>query len=247
MKSTSETGRAVSVGNLEKVYASIIGLGSRYDPGNPDILPPAVLAELTNEKNALKQINIMAAPWITAVNDRFLELDPLGKLVVRAYNAAAASNITKTFLADLKTQVRKITGQRATHKVQFEPGTSGTPTEESMKQISASQMGIDNRLNHFDAFIQLLASEPNYNPNEADLKVAALTAKHAALSTKNSSVISAWPNLANARIACDNYLYHNGNSGVEIAVKIKAYYKSAYGARSGEYKQISGLKFPRKK
>jgi hypothetical protein len=247
MKSTSETGRAVIIGNLRKVLASITGLGGRYTPSNPEISAVNVQAEITIEQNALKNINTLAVPWTRAVDGRDLELGPLDKLVIRAYNAAAASQVDKNFLADLKTHVRKIIGQRATPKIQFEPGTQGTPTEKSMKQISASQLGIDNRLNHFDAFIQLLASEANYSPVEADLTVAALTAKYTNIAAKNSDVVNARPNLDNARIECDNHMYHKGTSGIDLAVKIKAYYKSAFGARSKEYKQISSLKFPKRK
>lgn len=109
--------------------------------------------------------------------------------------------------------------------------------------LSASQMSYDNRLDNFDKLIKLLSSVEEYAPNEADLKVASLSALYADLMLKNMTVISAANPLSNARILRDEVLYKKGTGLVDIALDVKAYVKSVYGASSPKYKQVSKLTF----
>ena len=68
-------------------------------------------------------------------------------------------------------------------------------------------MSFDNRIDNFDKFIKLLTSVTLYAPNEADLKVAALTATLADLKAKNLAVVNSETALTNARIARDVVMY----------------------------------------
>ena len=107
-------------------------------------------------------------------------------------------------------------------------------------------MSYDNRLDNFDKLIKLLSSVEQYAPNEADLKVASLTALYTDLMTKNYAVISATTPLSNARILRDDLLYKDGTGLVDIASDVKAYIKSVYGASSPQFKQVSKLGFKKR-
>ena len=74
-------------------------------------------------------------------------------------------------------------------------------------EISTSQMSYDSRLDNLDKLIKLLASVPQYAPNEADLKTSALTALYTDLKTKNTAVINAEIPLNNARITRNEVMY----------------------------------------
>jgi|GEM_PF-3254365 len=124
----------------------------------------------------------------------------------------------------------------------------GNTISEEIKQISASQMSYDNRLDNFDKLIKLLTSITLYAPNEADLKVTVLTTLYNDLKAKNTAVINAATPLSNVRIARNDVLYKDITGMVSIANDVKAYIKSLFGATSPQYNQISSLKYttPRK-
>ena len=243
MASKSETGYAVNIINLEKLHASILSWGTGYDPSNIDILPAAIKIELDAERALLKKVNEKSPPWVRAVNARETSIEDLSTLCRRIWESVSASKASKKFADDVQSLVKKITGVRATPKIVMTKEATPTPTDESITQISASQMGIDNRLNHFDALIQLLKSEPLYIPNEIELKTTSLDAKYTAIADANSAVISAYPDLDNARIELKQKMCADPGNGAELAGKVKKYVRSAFGPSSYQYKQISGLKF----
>lgn len=243
MASKSETGYAVNIINLEKLWNFVVGFGPSFQPTNPDILPAALKSELDIERTLLQKINLAATPWVNAVNDRQDAIHDLSTLCRKIYNSTASSKASANFIADVQSLVKKITGVRATPKIVITKDSPPTPSDKIITQISASQMGIDNRLNHFDALIQLLKSQAFYTPNETDLQTISLETKYAAISAANSAVIAAFPALDNARIELKDRLYYASGNGSELAGKLKKYVRSAYGLSSPQYKQISALKF----
>ncbi|MFA5817695.1 MAG: hypothetical protein WC854_00260 [Bacteroidales bacterium] len=108
---------------------------------------------------------------------------------------------------------------------------------------SISETGHAKNVTNFDKLIKLLASVTLYTPNEADLKVTALSSLYNELKTKNSAVVIAATPLSNARIARNDVLYKNITGLLDIAADVKTYIKSVFGARSAQFKQVSGLKF----
>ena len=104
-------------------------------------------------------------------------------------------------------------------------------------------MSYDNRLDNLDKLIKLLASVALYTPNEAELKVTALTALYNDLKAKNAAVVAAITPLSNARISRNDILYKPNTGLVDIALDTKTYIKSLFGATSSQYKQVSKLEF----
>ena len=139
--------------------------------------------------------------------------------------------------------VRKLQGRRATLKMTDEEKKVAAEAGNEVTEISSSQMSFDSRLDNLDKLIKLLTSIPAYAPNEADLKVAALTTLLTDLKTKNTAVITAETPLVNARIARNDVLYKADTGVVDTSVDVKTYVKSVFGATSPQYKTISGLKF----
>jgi hypothetical protein len=141
------------------------------------------------------------------------------------------------------TLVRKLQGRRSTPKMTDEEKKTAEAEGKAVNEISSSQMSYDSRLDNFDKLIKLLTSEPEYSPNEADLKIDSLTTLYNDLNTKNTAVINATVPLNTARIARDQVLYTPLTGIVDISVDVKTYVKSVFGATSPQYKAISGLKF----
>ncbi len=104
-------------------------------------------------------------------------------------------------------------------------------------------MSFDNRLDNFDKLIQLLDSSPLYTPNETDLQLTTIKTYYDTLNAKNAAVKTAIIPLSNARISRDEIMYKAGASMVDIALDVKTYIKSVFGATSPQYKQVSKLAF----
>ena len=243
MASTSETGHAKNVSNFDELISYVLGYGATYNPSKATIKLTALQTLATSAKGAITAVNATQPAYSNAVSARETAFEPLSKLATRILNALKATDTTTQVDESATTLIRKIQGTRATPKkteAQLKAlADAGTVVTES----STSQMSYDNRLDNFDKLIKLLASITLYAPNEADLKVTALTTLYTDLKTKNTAVVTATIPLSNARISRNDILYKTNVGLVDIASDVKVYVKSVYGASSPQYKQISKLKF----
>jgi hypothetical protein len=240
MPSTSETGHAKNVANFEDIISFCTGYGASYNPSNPAIQLSQLAHTYNDGVTALASVNTLLPAYTNAINARDIVFSPLSKLITRVVNSVKASGVTKQVKADVKTIARKLQGKRATAAIVDNPAT---PEDESLQSISASQMSFDQRIQHMDQLIQLLAAQPNYTPNEPELSVAGLTTLLASMRTTNTAVINSYTPVSNARINRNTILYTAETGIVDIAGDIKSYVKSVFGGSSAQYKQVSGLKF----
>jgi hypothetical protein len=245
MSSSIETGHAKNVANFEKLITNITGFGRQYNPSKESIKLSALNALLASAKNSIVQVNSTEPAYKNAVSAREAAFAPLAKLITRVNNSLKASNSSSQVDDSAMTLVRKLQGRRATPKLaDDEKNAAATEAEgKEVNQISSSQMSYDSRLDNFDKLIKLLASEPEYAPNEADLKIDSLTTYYNDLNTKNTAVINATVPLNTARISRNIVLYTPLSGVVDISVDVKTYVKSVFGATSPQYKAISGLTF----
>ena len=243
MASTSETGHAKNVANFEDLVSFCNGYGTTYNPSKASIKLTALQTLSTNAKNAVNAVNSALPAYSNAVSAREAAFEPLNKLITRVMNALKATDTTSQVDESARTLARKIQGSRATPKLTEEEKKALAEQGEEQKEISSSQMSYDSRLDNFDKLIKLLTSVTLYAPNEADLKVTALSTLYTDLKTKNTAVVTATTPLSNARIARNDVLYKDIIGMYDIAFDVKTYIKSLYGATSPQYKQISGLKF----
>jgi hypothetical protein len=241
MSQTSETGHAKNVANFEKLITGVSAYGEVYNPVKESIKLPALNALLTAAKGAISQVNTAEAAYKNAIIARDAAFKPFSKLITRVNNSLKASaTLTQTDDTAL-TLIRKIQGRRSSHKLTDEEKEAARAEGKEVNQVSASQMSFDSRLDNFDKLIKLLASIPEYAPNEADLTSEALTALYNELNSKNTAVINALVPLTSARIDRDQLLYTELTGLVDSSVDVKLYMKSVFGATSPQYKAISGL------
>ena len=243
MASTSETGHSKNVANFENLVSYVTGYGAAYKPSKSSIMLTALQALSSSAKNAIGAVNAALPAYSNAVSAREAAFEPFSKLITRVMNALKATDTTEQVDESAKTLVRKLQGSRATAKKTEEEKKVAAAAGKEVVEISSSQMSYDSRLDNFDKLIKLLASVALYAPNEADLKVAALTTLHNDLKAKNTAVATATIPLSNARIARNDILYKPNTGLVDTALDVKTYIKSLYGATSPQYKQVSGLEF----
>ena len=243
MASTSETGHAKNVANFEKLIAETSAFGENFNPSKATLKLTALNTQLATAKAAIAAVNSAEPAFKNAVSARDAAFAPLGKLITRINNALKASDTTVQEDESALTLVRKLQGRRATAKKTEDEKKALAAEGKEVVEISSSQMSFDSRLDNFDKLIKLLSSIPAYAPNEADLKVEALTALYNDLKAKNMAVINAETPLSTARIARNEVLYKQNTGIVDITVDVKNYVKSVFGATSPQYKLISNLKF----
>jgi len=243
MASTSETGYAKNVANLETLITFVTAFGATYNPSKDTLKLSALQTLLSDAKASLNTVNVAFSARSNAVAARESAFEPFPKLVTRVNNALKATDTTSQVDDSAKTIVRKLQGTRASAKLTEEEKKALAAEGKEANQISNSQMGYDDQVENFDKFVSLLSSIPQYAPNEEELKVTSLSALRDSLRAKNTDVITAEVQLSNARIARNDIQDRPLTGLVDIAFDTKVYIKSVFGASSPQYKQVSKLEF----
>ena len=251
MKNNSETGHAKNVANFEDLISFCIGYGATYNPVNTNIKIPALQAKQTAALAAIQTVKSTKTAFDNSTNAREIVFASLKKLSTRIVNALEATTATTQTIDDAKTVNRKMQGKRAgsSAKLTKAPAT-GTPDPNvpvTPTTISVSQQSFDSLIDNFTKLIQVVSSEPAYAPNETELKVVTLNTLLTNLKAANTSVINTTTTYSNGRISRDTILYAADTGLVDLALEVKKYVKSLYGATSPQYHQVSGLQFKKTK
>ena len=242
MASTSETGHAKNVATFEDLISFCTGYGATYNPSLAAIKLPALATLLTAAQAALQLVKTSKTAFDNATNLREIVFKTLKPLATKIINALAASGATANTIKDAKTINNKIQGRRAKAIEQPTPAELAAGAA-AINTSSTSQQSFDKLIDHFTQLIALLTAEPKYIPNENELKVATLNTLLTDMKAKNTGVIGTTTTASNSRIARDKTLYAEEAGLVDIALAVKQYVKSVFGASSPQYKQVSKLKF----
>lgn len=255
MSTSFETGHGKNVANFEDLISFCVGYGTSYNPSQLAIKVTALQTVLTSAQTSLSNVSTKNTAFKNATNARELAFEPVKKLSTRIKNAFDACGAKKQSVDDVAFYVRKLRGGKAPrHKASAELGAreaeienpSELPVTESGNETqkhSTSQQSYDSLIEHISNLINALSAEPLYAPNETDLKVTALQTLLADLKAKNTAVINTYTAYSNARIDRNKILYTDNTGLVDLALEVKKYVKSVFGASSPQYKQVSGIKF----
>ena len=242
MASTSETGNAKNVANLQDLISFVTGYGATYNPTKNALKLPQLTALATTSQASLADVITKNTAYNNKVNERVVAFSNLKSLSTRLINALQTTDATTQKVADAKLFNKKMQGVRA--KAVETPIDPNAPAPTT---ISTSQQSYDQQIQHLAGIISVLQSEPSYAPNEIDLKIVTLTAKQADLTAKNNGVATAYTNISNSRISRDTTLYGTDTGLFDIATEVKKYVKSVFGATSPQFAQVKGIEFTKKK
>jgi tetratricopeptide (TPR) repeat protein len=248
MTKNYETGHARNVENFRKLNEHIVSFGSKYAPSDVRLQVANLNTVRTTAEASLNGINAANPPFLQAVNRRETAFVGIPQLASRALHLAETLHLDAVAIKALKELVRKLYGRRATPKKEA-PAPEGPDaeetedTEQKHKYISVSQLSFDQRIEHFDQFIEILKAEPAYQPAEADLNIAGLSARLAEMRAANDAVTQAGILLTNARNVRNTVLYTPITGLVGVALDVKKYVRAALGSDSGEYREIKNLEF----
>jgi hypothetical protein len=244
MNTFIETGHAKNVANFEDLISFCSGYGVAYNPSRNALKIPAMQTLLTSSRTALQTAKAAKTAYDNATNNRETAFEGFRKLATRIINALDSTEASRLTVNDAKSINRKIQGKRAKKIEEVVPATPENPTASAeIHHISVSQQSYDSQIDHLAKLVVILTAEPLYNPNEADLKLTALNTYLTSLRTLNTAVINTATPFSNAIISRDTMLYMSETGLVDIAKAVKKYVKSAFGATSPQYKQISKIQF----
>ena len=242
MASTSETGHAKNVANLQDLISFVTGYGATYNPTKNSLKLAELNALVATSQTSLADVITKNTAYNGKVNDRVIAFKDLKSLSTRLINALQTTDATTQKVDDAKAFNKKMQGVRA--KAITTPTDPNTPAPTT---ISTSQQSYDSQIQHLAGIISVLESETSYAPNETDLQIATLTAKQADLTAKNNAVANAYTNVSNSRISRDTTLYATTTGLFDIATEVKKYVKSIYGATSPQFAQVKGIEFTKKR
>ena len=258
MSSQSEVGHAKNVANFEDLISFCTGFGAAYNPGANNIKLAALNTINANCKAAITTNMNAFTAFKNATNAREIAFQNFRKMATRIVNALDACGAALQTIKDAKTLNTRMRGKAKKFKagpegtdVPATPATPATgpetpaPTENTSH--STSQQSYDSLLQHMAGLIQVVNTEPLYTPNENELKVTGLNAYLAGLQAKNTTCITTYTAYSNARINRDNLLYASKTGLCDVANEVKKYIKSVFGATSPQYRQLSALKFSKRK
>ncbi|WP_415325874.1 hypothetical protein [Chryseobacterium sp. MMS23-Vi53] len=242
--STSETGHAKNIANLQDLISFCKGYGDKYNPVKEELKISSLETLYQDALQKLTETQTKKTFFNNATNQRadaFRDLNPLSTKIV---NALAVSETNPLMLSNAKSYNKKLQGRT---KSKIEIPTSEQDSEIVAKTISTSQQSYDSKINNFSNLIQVLEQSTAYNPNEEDLKVASLQNKLTDMKSKNTVLIHAYTEYSNAMLSRNQILYDNLTGLCQISKEVKQYVKSVFGATSPQYKQISSILFVKRK
>ncbi len=236
MASTSEKGHAKNLANFETEISFCTAYSTAYNPTKKSLMLDSLNDLLLKSKDSLREVNNAKNKYDLAVNERQIVFSKLKSTSTRILNALDATDATDQVVADARSINKKIQGKRATAK----PSDS-----KEDKTISASQQSYDGLVENFSKLIDLVTSETSYAPNETELSVASLHTYLHELRDANTKIINSYTAYSNAMISRNKTLYAKDTGLVDVALEVKKYVKSVFGAASPQYRQVGGLEFYR--
>lgn len=243
MPSTSEVGHARNVANLQKLTQQV-SLYTLYNPPVPNLMianlqglyatANAKLVEVEDKRNANKN----------AIALRQIAFENLKPILTRIINRLEILGLMTGTLDQAKSLNRSIQGSRKKRLVSAKTDDEQPSTNNS---ISNSRQSFTQQAENFGILLQLLATIPNYNPYEDELKLTNLSTYKDSLINATQFVDQTEAELNIKLIERDQILYAEETGLYSIAQNVKKYVKSLYGATSPEYATVSSITFKKQK
>lgn len=240
MASTSETGHAKNVANLQKLTEQVT-VYSLYNPPVDNLKVANLQTLYTTASTKLNEVEDKRNANKNAITVRQSAFENLKSTATKIINHLEILGLPSGTIDQAKSLNRVIQGGQ---KKAVTPPEEG---KEEQKTVSTSRQSYTQMAENFGILLQLLGTIPTYNPNEDDLKLANLETYKNSLVDSTQSVDQTEAELNNKLIERDQLLYKDGTGLYSIAQNVKKYVKSLYGATSPEYTNVSSIEFTSRK
>jgi hypothetical protein len=243
MTKTNETGHATNVANFKKMITNVTSLAEAYNPAKESIKLENLKAQHQEASKSIDAVTDALTANKTAIKAREAAFKPLGKLATKISNSLQVSDAPSNVNETADSFLNKLQGRKISEKHSDEEIAAAEAEGQTIRQISSTQTGYNDRVESLKGFVSLLKAVPGYMPNEDELKVESLTAYCNLLDSTNNDVLTTNNALDMARIARNKVLYTKETGLCAVAGDVKKYLKSVYGATGAEFKLTSGIRF----
>ena len=243
MTNNADASYASNVTNFEALISNIIGFGDDYNSSNPLLKLEAMQSQLAEGKAVLKTVKSAEANYKNIDTIRLVAFKPFDSTITRVMNAFRSVDSNTELGNQVRSIVNSIHGSQQKPKKTEKTDDEQTPDDKMSRDITKHNQGYEARVENFDRLIERLSTILVYTPNEDDLSIDGLTKLCDDLKKKNLDVVNATAQFNKARIARFNILDKPVTGLTHVGLKSKNYIKSAFGATSPQYKQISKLRF----
>lgn len=245
--STNQTGHEQNVVNLGVIIARVNTFQAGYNPSRTEFTIPGLAELKTNGETVITSWNLAEHVLKNSISARTSAFTNFDGLITRSINALRISGASEQTIDQAEAIVRELRGDRASNGPTEEEIAAAKAKGGELKQNVLHHSTFDSKIENFKKYIQFLSLASEYNPNEAELKIDALNNKLSDLKTANHNFNNTDAALNAARLERNAVLYTNNTGLVDIALGVKLYVKSAFGATSSEYKSISDIQFTKPK
>ena len=246
MRTNSDSGNAINVANFQALIVACTEFGAAYNPKTAAL----TLAELSSTKvKAQASLGTVSGKEVLsgqAIGIRNAAFAPLNKLATRVFNAYKVCGASQSDIDNLLTVIRRLQGRRAKAIPTVTPIPDAPEPIPAPKTISVSHQTFESRIANFAVVIEYLLNQPLYAPNEEALKIKSLQDVLTSLETAHNDVLVAENAIASARALRNDTLYNKVTGLVKIALDVKGYVKSIFGANSVEFKRVNQISFKSK-
>lgn len=215
------------------------GYGGTYNPGRPTLQLKAMRALLKEAQSSLQLVKQTVSDYNNATNDREITFEEIQMMATSVVRMLKSTGVSAQTMDDANHLLRLIKGRRATPR----PAIPSEEAEATIRNRSYTHQSYVSIADNFARLVQMVTKQPQYLPNEEELKVPALEAlvnKAEAMMDKVSLARVAW---TKARTKRNAMLYKAETAVYGTAMAVKQYVGAVYGLQSDEYKQLSRLSF----
>lgn len=243
MSSTSEVGHAKNVANLQKLTQQV-SVYTLYNPPIPNLTVANLQTLYAAANTKLFEVEDKRNANKNAIALRQTAFENLKTTCTRIINRLEILGLLEGTLDQAKSLNRSIQGSSKKKTISAKIDNEEQPTN---NPISTSRQSFTQQTENFGILLQLLATIPNYSPDEDELKLTNLNTYRTSLISTTQAVDQTEAELNVKLIERNQILYTEETGLYSIAQNVKKYVKSLYGATSPEYTTVSPIIFTKQK
>jgi hypothetical protein len=243
LMSSNQTNINSNVVNLGELIERVTTLGVKYNPVRSEFTIPRLAELKASGETAVARVQTADNIYKNSITARALAFKDADGLVTRAISSFGISGASAQSIRQAESKVRTYRSIRTSEKPTDDEIAAAKAEGKELRVNVQHNATFDKKIENFADFIDFLANSPLYKPNETDINVEGLTAKLADLKNKNNLCLKTSAELDAVRLARDMVLFTDVTGLVDVAMGVKKYIKSAFGATSVQYKSVTGIHF----
>lgn len=242
MSDFQENEHAKNIAAFHELVSLCMKLDKVYQPESKNLQLETLHQQVSMCRQALEDEREIKLKLAKALRLRDFSFQPVGDLAGNVLKELCAANASPKTIVEAHGQVKEIqeSSSRKALKKDNSNKTIGAPKSDYYSHAINHSKIID----QFDQLIQTVTIEPNYLPNNLDLKIIMLKLVLQELQSKHNAVVFAELSLNNARQHCAQLIYgHNGL--IQTANDVIDYISETTRSSGPIYRKVNAIRFIR--